>query len=231
MKNQFNKSGLLAAFSIATALVLSACAPTPTLDTSDASAMTHDGLYPVAGSRADAAWARPDVDWTQYSTILLEPVGIEYRPGGESGRTMRARSDGGPYVVTDEQKKRLESTVVEAFRTELARSERFDLVDSANADTLLIRAALLDIVSYVPPDTMSGLNEVYLSRVGEATLVLEIRDATSNAILARSVDRRAAGDEFQLQESNRVRNTSEVRRLASSWARSLRTSLEDATAQ
>ena len=42
-------------------LVLTGCVAvsTPTVDTSDESKVTFDGLYPVKHSRADEAWARP----------------------------------------------------------------------------------------------------------------------------------------------------------------------------
>ena len=230
MKTIFNKRDKAGMLGVTAACFLAACTTSPTIDTSDPSAMTYDGLYPVAGGTADDAWARPDVDWSQYDEILLEAVGIEYRPGGESSRLAYSRSSDGPFEVTDEQKARLQSTVWEAFREELARSERFRLVDEPGPATLLIRAGLLDVVSWVPPDNLGPRDSVYLSRVGEATLVLEIRDSVTNAIYARAVDRRAAETLGEFRESNRVNNASEVRRLANSWARSLRTRLEEAVA-
>jgi hypothetical protein len=67
-----------------------------------------------------------------------------------------------------------------------------------------------------------------LRSVGEATLVVELRDSVTNAILARAVDRRAAEEPGgNMFESNRVTNASEVRRLAQHWASLLRTRLED----
>ncbi|HSG59490.1 MAG TPA: DUF3313 family protein [Woeseiaceae bacterium] len=206
--------------------VLSGCAA-PTVDTSDESKMTFDGLYPVKGSRADEAWARPDVDLAQYSKIMLQSVGVEYRPGGESGRTFYSRSRGGPYEVTEEQKARFEATMREAFLEELAKSENYTFTSEPGPDVLLIRGGLLDVVSYVPPDAIGGRVDVYLSQVGEATLVLELRDSITEAILARAVDRRAAEDFAGLQESNRVNNRAEVRRLAQTWARMLRERLDE----
>ena len=145
---------------------------------------------------------------------MLQSVGVEYRPGGESGRSLRARTSGGPYEITEDQKTRFESIMRSAFREELAKSEHFTIVSEPGPDVLLVRGALLDVVSYVPPEPM-GPSDVYLSKVGEATLVLELRDSITEAILARAVDRRAAEDAGgYLQESNRVTNTAEVRRLA-----------------
>jgi hypothetical protein len=208
--------------------ILAGCASTtPTLDISPEAEMTFDGLYPVEDSLADAAWAREGVELSQYSKILLHNVGVEYRPGGESGRTYHARSQGGPFEVTEKQKKAFERVMKETFREELAKSEHFTLVDEAGPDVLLVRGGLLDVVSYVPADPIGVRDKIFLSRVGEATLVLEVRDSITEAILARAVDRRAAESAFDFKESNRVNNTVEVKRLARTWARILRERLDE----
>jgi hypothetical protein len=189
---------------------------------------THDGLYAVKNSRADEAWARPGFDLSRYDKIMLEDAGIEYRPGGDSSRTTVARSrSAGPYEVTQEQKSRLESVLMQAFHQELGRSEVFEIVNEPGPEVLLVRGSLLDVVSNVPPEPV-GVTDIYLTSVGEASLVIELRDSVTNAILARAVDRRAAerpgGNLF---ESNRVTNTTEVRRLAQTWASVLRVRLEE----
>lgn len=189
--------------------------------------MTFDGLYPLKGTIADEAWSRPDVDLTQFSKIMLQGVGVEYRPGGESGRTFTARSSVDHYEITERQKAAFESIMREVFLEELAASEHFEIVTEPGPDVLLIRGALLDVVSFVPPELTGARDRVYLSRVGEATLVIELRDSITETILARAVDRRAAEDAMGLQESNRATNTAEVRRLARTWARLLRTRLDE----
>jgi hypothetical protein len=189
--------------------------------------MTYDGLYPVKGGRADEAWARPDVDLTQYSKIMLRSFGVEYRPGGEAGRTFTARSRGGPYEVTEAQKARFQAVMAEVFLEELGKSKHFTIVSEPGPDVLLIRGGLLDVVSYVPPEPVGGRADVYLSRVGEATLTLELRDSITEAILARAVDRRAAEDVAGMRKSNRVSNASEVRRVARIWAGLLRDRLDE----
>ena len=80
---------------------------------------------------------------------------------------------------------------------------------------------MIDIVSAVPPPNRNiGRGDVYLSQVGQATLVLELRDSMSGEILARSVDRRAAASTWAAP-SSAVTTWNEVRRLARTWARIL----------
>jgi hypothetical protein len=209
------------------ALILTGCATsTPTIDTSPEAEVTFDGLHEIKGGRADQAWARPGTDLTQYSKIMLQGAGIEYRPGGESGRTWHARSSGGPYEVSEQQKAAFRAILVEEFLEELGESEYFTIVTEPGPDVLLIRGAILDVVSYVPPEPI-GRVDVYLSSVGEATLVLELRDSITEAIMARAVDRRAAENRLGLSESNRVTNTAEVRKLARTWGRILREQLDE----
>lgn len=198
----------------------------PTIDTSDGAEVTFDGLHEVLNSKADMAWAVPGVDLSGYTKIMLQGEGIEYRPGGESGRTMMARSRGGPYEVTERQKERMLAVVREEFLEELGKSEKYTIVEESGPDVLLVRGAILDVVSYVPPDTNVVRTYVYLSSIGEATIVIELRDSITNAILARAIDRDAAEDMGGWSESNRVTNTAEVRRLVRRWARSLREGLE-----
>ncbi len=199
----------------------------PAIDMSPEAEVTFDGLRSVVNTRADAAWARPDADLSGYTKVMLQGAGIEYRPGGESGRTMISRGRGGPYEVTEEAKARLQTIVVEAFADELGQSDRFELVQAPGPDVLLVRGALLDVVSYVPPDPIEARSSIFLTKVGEATLVVELRDSITEAILARALDRRAAEQPGgMVLESNRVSNAAEVRRLANRWARQLREALE-----
>ena len=210
------------------AILVAGCASSELkLDTSAEADMTFDGLFPVKNTRVHSAWARADLDLSSFNKIMLAEVDVEFRPGGESGRTMRSRSGSGPFEVTEEQKARFDALVREVFLDELSRSENFTVVDEPGPDVLMVRGALLDVVSFVPPETV-GRSDVFLSRIGEATLVLELRDSITEAILVRAVDRRAAEQAGgAMTASNRVTNTTEVRRLVRTWARMLRQRLDE----
>jgi hypothetical protein len=56
-------------------------------------------------------------------------------------------------------------------------------------------------------------SEIYLRSIGAATLVLELRDSQTNAILARSIDRRAIEQQGTIREVTSVTTISEVKRL------------------
>jgi hypothetical protein len=91
---------------------------------------------------------------------------------------------------------------------------------------LIIVGGLHDIVSRVPPDHI-GRGNIYLSSVGEATLVMEARDSLSGETIYRAIDRRAAQQAGGYGTiSNSVTNTAEVRRMAARWAQRLRVGLD-----
>ncbi len=219
-------------FSLMTTLVFSAAltgcqtAP-PTIQTGPDAEVSFDGLHKVDHSRADLAWARPDFDISGYSKIWPVGAGIEYRQVKDRGRSTMARSQGGPYFIDEKTRAQFEELVGEVFREELQKIERYELVDGPGPDVLMVRGGLLDVVSLVPPEPIGGRSYVYLSSVGEATLVLELRDSETATILARSVDRRAADSPGgTMQYSSSVTNASEVKRLIRHWATRLRDGLD-----
>ena len=209
-------------------VVLLACqtAP-PSIQTGPDAELSFDGLQKVDNSQADVAWARPDIDLSGYTKIMLVNAGIEYRQVKNRGRTSMDRQKGGPYFMNDKARGQFETLVTEVFTEELHKSERFTIADEPGPDVLTIWGGLLDVISYVPTDPAANRSVIFLSSVGEATLVLELRDSQTGTILARSVDRRAAETiSHTFQRSNSVTSSSEVRRLIRFWGTRLREGLD-----
>lgn len=207
-------------------VTLSGCSTTSDAPPTLGSDESFDGLREITNTRASRAWMRPGFDISQYTKVTIEGAGVEFRPVRAVSGT-RARSGQREFPVTEAQQARLKETMREAFVNELSNSEVFELVDHEGPDVLVIWGGLLDVVSFVPPDTV-GRSDIFLERVAEATLVIELRDSESNATLARVLDRRAASRAGGTVHSNPVTNWAEVRRLAQQWARMLRTRLEAA---
>ena len=92
---------------------------------------------------------------------------------------------------------------------------------------MILRGGLLDLISRVPPDLI-GRGEIYLSSVGEATLVLELLDSLSGETIYRGVERKVARSSSidNMMPSNTVTTWAEVRRWARRWATRLRDGLD-----
>jgi hypothetical protein len=210
-------------------LVAGGCASsgTPTIQTGPDAEVTFDGLHRVDHSQAEFAWARPDFDISGYSKILPVSSGFEYRKATNQGRTAAERNRGGPYIIDDSARERFESMVAEVFQEELGKMENWEFVTEPGPDVMILRGGMLDIFTNVPPDNQAGRVSQYVSAVGQATLVLELRDSQTNTVLARSIDRRwAERPGGQMFEANRVTSMAEARRLVRMWATRLRESLD-----
>ena len=204
----------------------SACTSTPEFQSGPEAEMTHDGLTRLDKTVMDAVWARTDIDISEYKKVMLEGIGVEYRPAkgpysGRAGTTTMRRTSQTEFQLDDETKALVEEEIGGAFVDEMSQSDRFEIVDRAGPDVLKLRVGLLDVVSMVPPESV-GRVSVYLDRVGEATLVMELRASTSNAVDRRAAERTAGN----MMESNRVTNRAEVRRLGRQWAGIVRRGLE-----
>ena len=214
------------------AAACAACSSNPTFQTGPDAEVTHDGLTRVDGTIMDAVWARTDIDLTQYRKVRFQGLGVEFRPvqGPYSGRAgMTSMTTGGrnrnEFQLDEATQQLFIEEIRGAFLEEIVRSEVFDVVEEPGPDVITVYAGLLDVVSRVPPE-ISGRSNIYIDRVGEATLVLEVRDSLSNAIFLRAVDQRAAERQGQMQRSTPATNRAEVRRLGRRWATNLRNGLD-----
>ena len=156
--------------------------------------------------RFQETWVRPDADITQYSKLYLWQAVFQFRDVGgakETASTVSHLGSSGPYGVRDESKTKFEQVVSDSFVKALGQSKIFQVVDEIGPDTLIVRAAVLDIVSDVPPK-LTGVNNVYLTAVGEATFVFELIDAETGVIQARVAERR------RIQPQGRMNTVSSV---------------------
>jgi hypothetical protein len=211
-----------------TAAILTGCAtPAPTIQTGPDAETTHDGLVLVNNSAFKAAWVDPTIDLSGYNKIMPGGAEFEYRAVRESSGTSVRRSSANEFYIDEKARQKLQDLADEIFNEELIKTTRFTMVDSPGPDVLIVRGAMLDIVSRVPPDIV-GRGEIYLDRVGEVTLVLELVDSTSGEVLARAAERAAAQPAGSSgMRSNSVTNMSEVRRLFRRWAVRLREALDN----
>jgi hypothetical protein len=181
-------------------------------------------------------WVRPDVNITQYTKLYPWKSVFQFREGGETkgARTTagKLRGDNGPYAVNEESRQKFEELVTSTFVKELGRSKIFELVDEVGPDTLLVRAAVLDIVSNVPPN-YTGTADIYLSAVGEASFLFELIDAETGEVQASVGERRMIQPPNRMHDLNTVpANAASVWNDVEIWARSvardLRVALEKA---
>ena len=201
----------------------------PQIQTGPNAEVSYDGLVRVKKSVVDAAWVKPDFDLTPYTKIMIASAGLSFKKV-KPVSSFEARQGASEFPISPEGQEMFKEIMKEEFTAELSKLKRYQIVDKPGPDVLLLVGAVINIVSSVPTDTESasfaGRGGVYLTSVGQATLVIELRDSLSNEILGRAIDGRAAESPFAF-EANKVTVWTEVHRLAQAWASLLRKRLEE----
>jgi hypothetical protein len=192
-------------------------------------------LEKVKRAKFRETYVNMEADWTQYNKIFFGDAIFDFRDVGpaEKYRSSSLRHSNKTYFgISDEDRQKFEDEVGKAFDKEFAKSKVFTISDTIDKQTILVRGGVIDIVSNVPPEFV-GRSEIYLSRVGEATLILEFLDPNTGEILARVGERRAMqqpGGQIDMMSmpANSVTVWAEVRRWARNAAVRLRKELDDA---
>jgi hypothetical protein len=181
-----------------------------------------DGLIEVKSSRFDDAFLLPGADFRGYETVMLDPAEVAFRKDWMRNMNNQRQVSG---RVTEADAKRILSLVQadtgEIFAKAFNKAG-FQVVDAPSEKTLRVTPAIVNL--YVnAPDVMSASRVMtFTTETGEATLVLELRDSLTNALLARVVDRRVAQTMgsvgFRPAMSSSVTNKADFERVANSWA-------------
>jgi uncharacterized protein YceK len=209
------------------AVAISGCSSAPpTIQEGPDAEVTFDGLHVIDNSAFKQAWADPDIDFSRYTKIMPGGAFFEYRAVKKTSANSRASMSDTEFWISDKNREKLEEEVSKVFDAELAKSTRFTVTDTPGPDTITIVGGLHDIMSRVPPERV-GRSDVYLSDLGEATLILQISDSMSGEVIARAVERRnVGGSGASAQRSSPALTWAEVRRLARNWATKLREGLD-----
>jgi hypothetical protein len=202
----------------------------PRIQTGPNAEVTADGLVRVQKSVSDAAWVKPDFDLTPYTKLMIVSGGVSFKKV-KPVSSFEARQGASEFPISEEGQQMFKDILKEEFTKELSKLKRYQIVDKPGPDVLVMVGAVVNVTSAVPTDTESARFAgaragVYLTSVGDATLIIELRDSESNEILGRAADRRAAESPFAF-EVNKVTAWTEVHRLAQAWASLVRQRLED----
>jgi hypothetical protein len=205
---------------LGSALIALGCAPKPpTVRTGADAELSFDGLQRVDHAGFAGVWVKPGAKLARYTKVLLMRANFHYRAVEAAGR----RSS--EFEVPENRRDQFERIVGEAFGKELAKSKYYQITQEPGPDVLLLVGALHDVVSHVPPER-GERGDTFVSEIGEATLVLELRDSESNEVLARVAERRTVRPTRELAMSSSVTTASEVRKTASRWGATLRRQLD-----
>ena len=177
-----------------------------------------DGLIEVKPKRMDAAFLLPGADFRPYTRLMIDPTQVAFQKDWQKRiNDSRRLSD----RVDDEQAQKIlaaaranfDDVFVEAFT-----KAGYTIVKEPAADVLRISTAVINLYLNAPDTMSAGRSYSFTAEAGEATLVLEVRDSLTNALMGRVLDRRETQGGAGMQMTTNVTNQVEFRALFRQWA-------------
>ncbi len=161
----------------------------PILATGADADATEEGLHRIHPSIMEAAWVRPDLDLSRYTRILLMPTAVQFREAEEQSYNARTRTGVTEFAVDDDKKEWLRGVWRRAVDAQFSQAQSYEPGFELGSNVLVVQGFLVDVVSHIPPDS-AGSDFTWVRDPWIASVVLELRDATTVELLALTVDRR-----------------------------------------
>ena len=179
-----------------------------------------DGLVEVKPKRMDVVFLAPGADFRPYTKLMVDPTEVAFHKDflknqNRSGSRLTIRVDDQQAAeILQAARSNFSDIFNEAF-TEAG----YQIVTAPGPDVLRVSTGVLNLYLNAPDTMEAGRTRTYTANAGEATLVIEVRDSSSNALLGRVLDRRATMDTGTMQVSSSVSNLSDFRNLFKRWAK------------
>ena len=157
--------------------------------------ITSDGLHKLDPSIMGVAWVHPDLDLSQYDEVYFMPTAVHFREVREKNYTIRTMESEYEFPITEDRKAQLTRLFEESVRDALPGPAPYEVSDKPGPRVLLVQGILTDVISGVPPD-VPGSSIQNIRWAWEANILLEVRDAMSYEVLARTVERQRMDGPF-----------------------------------
>ena len=220
----FKRALAIAAVVLALGISGVAAAKEPTPD-------SWDGMPRVKRPGLDAVYLREGASLAKYKKVMLDPVEVSFDKNWDPNNKITGTNIyGGPGKVDAEAiRVDLGKLARDVTKRELERKNGFPLVDAVGEDVLRVHARIVDLFINAP-DRMEPGTRAFVVSAGEMTLVADLYDSQTNALIGHVIDRERGQERgpFDLQVANRVTNTAEADRILSIWADRLRKALDKA---
>jgi hypothetical protein len=199
-----------------TILLLSAC-----VIATSAGPTTPDGLQKRANSRVDSVYAAPGASLARYRRVMLDELDVAFKADWQQRRPEISGLEIGDIRTL------AASLFRAAFSAELEKGG-YAIVSAPAPDVLRVNAAVVD-VDFVPASAAAAsVGGKYIVSTADISLVAELRDSTSGAMLARVVDRNRGRNVGNLEMANEQSTSKEALQAFTTWAGLLREAMDSA---
>jgi hypothetical protein len=177
-----------------------------------------DGLVQIKPKRADMVYVLPGADFRPYGKVMLDKTEVAFRKDWlKNMNDTRSVS----RKIDDSEAAKIKEAASSNFSdvwTKALQKAGYQVVTTPGPDVMRLSSAIINLYINAPDTMEAGRSRTYTAEAGEATLVLEVRDSRTNALLGRVVDQRETRSSVAMQQSNSVTNQADFRALFSQWA-------------
>ncbi|GGY66322.1 hypothetical protein GCM10011613_07810 [Cellvibrio zantedeschiae] len=203
---------------------LSACGYLKSHEKATQSEALQAGLVAVPKPHFDASYAAPNTSFGKYKKIILSDLDLSKTKIFKPSST---RSFDEPWELNDEDKKYYQKKYESSAQRYLFDDGAYSVATQPAADTLLLKAKIVDISPLASKDDSKGrpnLMDVYSEGFGRMTIAFELYDSVSNKLVVTTSDEHDLGTIWE--KNNRVQNNFQIKLAFDFWMRSLKEELE-----
>lgn len=187
-----------------------------------------DGLVRVNSRQLDHLYVLPGADFSRFRRVHLDPVDVSFSERWDPNRS-RSRA---ARALSTQDIENIRSTVASefarSFASELGRSG-YTIVNEDGDDVLRVTPFIVNLYITAPSaQTTPGRSTTFVATTGQMTLVAVARDSVTGEFLARVIDTQTGRRTGTMQLAGSVANVADARRAFTTWARALRTGLDEA---
>jgi hypothetical protein len=191
-----------------------------------------DNLVRVQSKKLPYVYLAPGADFRAYHKVMLDPTELAFQKNWQRDYNREATGGLSARISESEMQQTIKQGVSAAndiFAQAFAEAG-YPVVSEPGPDVLRVRTGLLDLSVTAPDRKSVGRNYSFAGEAGYATLVVEVRDSQTNALMGRAVDRRVAGDLSSARRTS-VSNRADFRVLVKNWAKTSANGLEELKAR
>ena len=183
-----------------------------------ASRARDEGLVALQSWNLDELYLRPNAELAGYRKVLIDPVRAEV--SSDWLKNLNYTRNVSRWVGPDDAKRMAAEAAasLESILAETFKARGYEIATAAEPGVLRLSPSIADL--YVnAPDRYSPWNTKTFTRdAGQATLVLEARDAVSGALLARVLHHGTAREISRINPASDVSNRFWFDTLFKRWA-------------
>jgi hypothetical protein len=208
------------------ALAFASASVSPAWAKKDLPAVNDEGMELVKDSNLATVYADPGADLGIYKRIWLQDATVAFKKNWQ-----RDQNHNDPFKVQTKDMERIKNDVATVFREVFSKElldGGYELVEEAGDDVLLVTPAIVDLDVIAPDVQQAVRSDSYSESAGEMTLNLELYDSITNDKIVKATDRKRDFREGYLEWRTSVSNRQDARRMMTSWAKDLRSTLDEA---